>query len=214
MEGVYLRKVILLTIISSLLLVACSDSDVETMSRYGNEIQDYSVTDQDDEVFTRADMEGKVWLLDFIFTNCATVCPPMTANMTQVSQELEEKGIEDYGILSFTVDPENDSPEALTEYISYYGVPENTDWHLVTGYDYDFIRGFAEKNFKTIVAPPPEGSNQVTHGTSFYLIDAEGTIRKDYPGLDAGDTSFSASEIVDDVETLTQEIGEADNTES
>ncbi|MFC3419618.1 SCO family protein [Salinicoccus hispanicus] len=175
------------------------------MSRYGNTIDDFEVTNQNEETFTKADMEGKVWLLDFIFTNCATVCPPMTANMTQVVNELEDKGIEDYGVLSFSVDPKTDSPEVLTDYLSYYDVPESTEWQMVTGYDYDFIRNFAENNFKTIVAPPPEGSNQVTHGISFYLIDQNGKIIKDYAGVDTGDTEFALDDIVSDVETLVEE---------
>ena len=188
-----------------LILSACSSNAVEPMSRYGNEVNDFEVTNQNGDKFTKEDMEGKVWLMDFIFTNCATVCPPMTQNMTAVTQALEEKGIEDYGVLSFSVDPETDSPEVLTEYAEWYDIPENTDWQFVTGYDYDFIRGFAEDNFKTIVAPPPEGSNQVTHGTSFYLIDQEGTILKDYAGIDSGDTEFPLEEMVSDVEKLVAE---------
>lgn len=176
------------------------------MSRYGDEVDDFSVIDQNEETFERSDMEGKVWILNFIFTNCATVCPPMTTNMTEVVNTLEEEGVEDYGVLSFSVDPENDTPEELTEYISWYDVPEETEWHLLTGYDYDFIRSFAENNFKTIVAPPPEGSDQVTHGTSFYLIDDSGTVIKDYSGIDVSDTEFPLSEIVSDVETLSEEI--------
>ena len=188
-----------------LILSACSSNAVEPMSRYGNEVNDFEVTNQNGDTFTKEDMEGKVWLMDFIFTNCATVCPPMTQNMTAVTQALEEKGIEDYGVLSFSVDPETDSPEVLTEYAEWYDIPENTDWQFVTGYDYDFIRGFAEDNFKTIVAPPPEGSNQVTHGTSFYLIDQDGTILKDYAGIDSGDTEFPLEEMVSDVEKLVAE---------
>ena len=208
MEGVILKKFILFGLFTVLFLSACSDSEVETMSQYGNEIQESSVTNQNEETLTEKDLEGKVWLLDFVFTNCVTVCPPMTANMTYVTQELEAQGIDNYGVLSFTVDPENDSPEVLTEYLGNYDVPEDTEWHLMTGYDYEFIRGFAEKNFKTIVAPPPKGSDQVTHSTSFYLIDADGTIKKSYAGVDAGDTSFPTEEIVDDVAALTEEIGE------
>ena len=188
-----------------LILSACSSNAVEPMSRYGNEVNDFEVTNQNGDTFTKEDMEGKVWLMDFIFTNCATVCPPMTQNMTAVTQALEEKGIEDYGVLSFSVDPETDSPEVLTEYAEWYDIPENTDWQFVTGYDYDFIRGFAEDNFKTIVAPPPEGSNQVTHGTSFYLIDQDGMILKDYAGIDSGDTEFPLEEMVSDVEKLVAE---------
>lgn len=188
-----------------LILSACSSNAVEPMSRYGNEVNDFEVTNQNGDTFTKEDMEGKVWLMDFIFTNCATVCPPMTQNMTAVTQALEEKGIEDYGVLSFSVDPETDSPEVLTEYAEWYDIPENTEWQFVTGYDYDFIRGFAEDNFKTIVAPPPEGSNQVTHGTSFYLIDQDGMILKDYAGIDSGDTEFPLEEMVSDVEKLVAE---------
>lgn len=201
-----MKRIIASILFSTLIISGCSSSDVQTMSRYGNEINDFEVTDQNDESFERADMDGKVWLLNFMFTNCATVCPPMTTNMTNVVNELEENGVENYGVLSFSVDPETDTPDVLTEYMSWYDVPESTEWHLMTGYDYDFIRAFAEKNFKTIVAPPPKGSNQVTHGTSFYLIDENGTVIKDYAGVNVGDTEFPLSEIVSDVETLTNEL--------
>src|SRR5699024_8037499 len=203
--GASLKRWLVIILPVLLILSACSSNAVEPMSRYGNEVNDFEVTNQNGDTFTKEDMEGKVWLMDFIFTNCATVCPPMTQNMTAVTQALEEKGIEDYGVLSFSVDPETDSPEVLTEYAEWYDIPENTEWQFVTGYDYDFIRGFAEDNFKTIVAPPPEGSNQVTHGTSFYLIDQDGTILKDYAGIDSGDTEFPLEEMVSDVEKLVAE---------
>lgn len=203
-----MKKWLIAVLASLMFLSACSAGAVETMSRYGDEIQNFEVTNQDDETFTREDMDGKVWLLSFIFTNCATVCPPMSQNMTAVAQELEDKGIEDYGIMSFSVDPEVDTPAVLTEYASWYDIPESTDWQFLTGYDYSFIRGFAEDNFKTIVAPPPKGSNQVTHGTAFYLIDEDGTIIKDYAGVDSGDNKFPQAEVVSDVEKLIEQKDE------
>lgn len=203
-----MKKWLIAVLASLMFLSACSAGGVEPMSRYGDEVQDFEVTNQKDETFTREDMDGKVWLLSFIFTNCATVCPPMTQNMTQVTQELDEKGIENYGVMSFSVDPEVDTPEVLTEYAGWYDIPENTEWQFLTGYDYEFIRGFAEDNFKTIVAPPPKGSNQVTHGTAFYLIDADGTIIKDYSGVDSGDTKFPQAEVVSDVEKLVEQNNE------
>ncbi|CAD2076050.1 SCO1 protein [Jeotgalicoccus aerolatus] len=203
-----MKKWLIAVLASLMFLSACSAGAVEPMSRYGDEIQDFEVTNQNDETFTREDMDGKVWLLSFIFTNCATVCPPMTQNMTQVTQELDEKGIENYGVMSFSVDPEVDTPEVLTEYAGWYDIPEDTDWQFLTGYDYEFIRGFAEDNFKTIVAPPPEGSDQVTHGTAFYLIDENGTIIKDYPGVDSGDNTFPQAEVVSDVEKLVEQKDE------
>ncbi|CAD2074412.1 SCO1 protein [Jeotgalicoccus coquinae] len=200
-----MKKWLIAVLAALMFLTACSAGAVEPMSRYGDEIQDFEVTNQNDETFTREDMDGKVWLLSFIFTNCATVCPPMSQNMTAVAQELEEKGIEDYGIMSFSVDPEVDTPPVLTEYASWYDIPQNTEWQFLTGYDYSFIRGFAEDNFKTIVAPPPKGSNQVTHGTAFYLIDENGTIIKDYAGVDSGDNKFPQAEVVSDVEKLVEQ---------
>lgn len=203
-----MKKWLIAVLAALMFLTACSTGAVEPMSRYGDEIQNFEVTNQNNETFTREDMDGKVWLLSFIFTNCATVCPPMSQNMTAVAQELEEKGIEDYGIMSFSVDPEVDTPAVLTEYASWYDIPENTDWQFLTGYDYSFIRGFAEDNFKTIVAPPPKGSNQVTHGTAFYLIDEDGTIIKDYAGVDSGDNKFPQAEVVSDVEKLIEQKDE------
>lgn len=199
-----MKKVLFLMLSVSFIITACSKSDVEVMSRYGNTIEEFSVTDQNEETFTEKDMEDKVWLVDFIFTNCATVCPPMTMNMTSVVNKLNEDGVTDFGVMSFSVDPETDSPEVLTEYKSYYDIPEDVEWKFLTGYDYDFIRHFAEKNFKTIVAPPPKGSNQVTHGTAFYLIDKNGKIIKDYSGVDNGNASFPEAEIIKDVKTLTK----------
>ena len=203
-----MKKWLIAVLAALMFLTACSAGAVEPMSRYGDEIQNFEVTNQNNETFTREDMDGKVWLLSFIFTNCATVCPPMSQNMTAVAQELEEKGVEDYGIMSFSVDPEVDTPAVLTEYASWYDIPENTDWQFLTGYDYSFIRGYAEDNFKTIVAPPPKGSNQVTHGTAFYLIDEDGTIIKDYAGVDSGDNKFPQAEVVSDVEKLVEQKDE------
>lgn len=199
-----MKKLVLFMLSVSFIISACSKSDVEVMSRYGNQMQEFSVTDQNEKTFTEKDMEGKVWLVDFVFTNCETVCPPMTMNMTDVVNQLNDDGVEDFGVISFSVDPENDSPKVLRDYMGYYDIPENVEWKFLTGYDYDFIRGLAEKNFKTIVAPPPKGSDQVTHGTAFYLIDKEGKILKDYSGVDNGNTSFPEAEIIKDVKTLTK----------
>lgn len=177
---------------------------VETQRAYGNHVKDFEMTNQHGEAFTLEDMEGKVWLADFVFTNCTTVCPPMTLNMTSVAQEIDAKGIDDFGIISFTVDPTRDDPETLEQYSTYYEIPEDTEWHFLTGYDDKFIRTFAETNFKTIVAPPPEGDDQYTHGTAFYLIDQSGKVLKSYSGVDFSDRRFPINEIVSDIEKLTK----------
>lgn len=197
-----MKKRMLALIPMLLVLAACNSEPVETQASFGNVITDFDVMNQNEETVTQEDLDGKVWIADFIFTNCTTVCPPMTLNMSEIAQELDAAGIEDYGFISFTVDPTRDDSETLTEYMQYYEIPEDTEWHFVTGYDDKFIREFAEVNFKTLVIPPPEGSDQYTHGTAFYLLNKDGKIMKQYAGVDVGDTRFPLKEIVADVTKL------------
>ena len=196
----------LLILILALVLSACSNSRIEPKSLYGNTITEFSGTDEMGKPISNKDLKGKVWLVDFIFTNCETVCPPMTYNMSQVADQLEKDGIshDDYGIISFSVDPKQDTPQKLNDYINQHNPPKGV-WKAVTKYDEKFIRQFAEENFKTIVVPPTANNTQATHGTSFYLVDQNGMIIKDYAGKDTGDKKFPKAEIVEDVKTMIEE---------
>lgn len=178
-------------------LSACSNSDFQ-----GNmdvEVQAFEHTNQDGEKVSLSDLEGKVWLANFIFTNCTTVCPPMTRNMSEVQDLLNEEGVENYEIVSFSVDPERDTPDALKEYISHYEADES-NWNLLTGYSPDDIKTFAEKSFQALAVPDPN-SDQFIHGTSFYLINKEGTVVKSYDG----NLEVPFDEIVLDVKQLSEE---------
>lgn len=196
----------LLILFLAFVLSACSNSRIEPKSLYGNTITEFSGTDEMGKPISNKDLKGKVWLVDFIFTNCETVCPPMTYNMSQVVDQLEKDGIshDDYGIISFSVDPKKDTPQKLSDYINQHNPPKGV-WKAVTKYDEKFIRQFAEENFKTIVVPPTANNTQATHGTSFYLVDQNGMIIKDYAGKDTGDKKFPKAEIVEDVKTMIEE---------
>lgn len=189
-----------------LLLAACGSSEVEPMSYYGNTLEDFEAVNQHNETFTSEDMDGKVWLANLIFTQCVTVCPPMTQNMTELTQELEKADIENAGVISFSVDPDTDTPEVLSEYMSWYSPSDTVEWQLLTGYEFEYLRDYALNNFKSIVKLPQDGSNQVLHGTAIYLIDESGRLIKDYTGVDAGDNTFETEEIVKDVKTLTDNL--------
>lgn len=197
---------VLLILFLALVISACSNSRLEPKSLYGNTMTEFSGTDETGKSISNKDLKGKVWLVDFIFTNCETVCPPMTYNMSQVVDQLEKDGVsqDDYGIISFSVDPKKDTPKKLYDYINQHNPPKGI-WKAVTQYDEKFIRQFAEENFKTIVVPPTANNTQATHGTSFYLVDQNGMIIKDYAGKDTGDKKFPKSEIVEDVKTMIEE---------
>ncbi|WP_422122011.1 SCO family protein [Planococcus sp. X10-3] len=183
-----------LIITLSLFLAGCGQQLEDSVSW---EIEDFTFTNQNNEDVSLSDLEGEVWLADFVFTNCTTVCLPMMANMTALQEQLEQEGL-DVRIVSFSVDPTIDTPEVLKSYAENYGADLGS-WDLLTGYSPEKIDEFAMANFQSI-ARKPENEDQVVHGTSFYLIDREGVVRKYYDGINP-----PADEILSDVEILLAE---------
>ncbi len=161
----------------ALLLSGCN-SGIEDPLNW--EIEDFTFTNQDNEEVGLADLKGEVWLADFVFTNCTTVCLTMTPNMVDLQKQFKDEGM-DVRIVSFSVDPTVDKPEVLKSYAENYGA-DLASWDLLTGYAPEFLDRFAMDNFRT-VARKPEDSDQVLHGTGFYLVDKNGVIMKTYDGV-------------------------------
>ncbi|MFS8629783.1 MAG: SCO family protein [Bacillales bacterium] len=159
-------------------------------------VEDFTFINQDGEPFGLTDLKGKVWVANFIFTNCETVCLPMTANMVQLQNLLKEENITGVELVSFSVDPEVDTPDALKKFGEHFSA-DFDNYNFLTGYDQEFIEEFARENFKELV-DKPENDDQVIHGTRFYLMDQEGRIVKYYSGL--SDIPFE--EIIDDIKKL------------
>lgn len=178
----------------SLFLAGCGQQLEDSVSW---EIEDFTFTNQNNEDVSLSDLEGEVWLADFVFTNCTTVCLPMMANMTALQDQLKQEGL-DVRIVSFSVDPTIDTPEVLKSYAENYGA-DLSGWDLLTGYSPEKIDEFAMENFQTL-ARKPENDDQVMHGTSFYLVDREGVVRKYYNGINP-----PADEIMNDIEILLAE---------
>ncbi|MCQ6277459.1 SCO family protein [Bacillus sp. V3B] len=160
------------------------------------QVPDFTHTDQNGEPFGLRDLEGKVWVANFIFTNCEDVCLPMTANMKTLQDEVKKAGIENIQFVSFSVDPAVDTPEVLTDFAEKFSV-DFSNWHFLTGYTPEYIADFAMEVFTT-VAIKPEAGDQVLHGTSFYLIDKEGKVMKDYTGL----VDIPMDELIEDIKSL------------
>ncbi|NBJ68178.1 MULTISPECIES: SCO family protein [Clostridia] len=172
-------------------LTACGGAEEKIDPNMSEEVNDFTFTTQDREELSLEDLKGEYWIADFIFTNCTSVCLPMTSNLAKLQQKTADEEM-DLQFVSFSVDPEYDTPEVLKEYAKEYQA--NLDnWTFVTGYDFETIKEFSIKSFKSMVAPPPEGNDQVTHGTSFFLINPEGKVIKKYNGVlaDSIDTIFA-----------------------
>ncbi|MET4559732.1 protein SCO1/2 [Lysinibacillus parviboronicapiens] len=184
-------------LVISSLLGACGSYKFEPTLNI--EVEDFSLTNQNNKEVSLNDLKGKPWLAMFIFTNCTTVCPPMTFNMTEIQTALQDKDIKDYNIVAFSVDPEVDTPEVLTNYLKSYSVADKSKWQLLTGYKQEYIEQFARKSFNSLVKKSPN-SDQVVHMSRFYLVNADGQVVKDYDGT----TDVPMETIVADMKALTK----------
>lgn len=176
------------------ILAGCGQSEIKDAKDWP--IKDFTYKNQENKSYGLKDLKGKIWVSDFVFTSCEDVCLPMTANMAKLQDMVKKEGIENVEFVSFSVDPEVDSPEALKDYASYFKI-DFKNWNFLTGYTQQEIEQFALKNFKALVKKP-EQEDQVIHGTDFYLIDQNGTVKQYYTGLD--DVPFE--QIIQDIKTL------------
>ncbi|WP_028782595.1 SCO family protein [Thalassobacillus devorans] len=176
-----------------LFLSACSQEIEGNMSR---DVQDFSAVNQDGEKRSLEDYKGQYWVADFVFTNCDTVCPPMTANMSRLQTMMEEENIKDVQLVSFSVDPKNDTPEALKEFGNKFSA-DYDNWDFLTGYKFEEVRELSIKSFQSMLEDVPD-SDQMSHGTRFYLVNPEGEVIKHYKGTQAD----SMKDILEDLKKV------------
>ena len=136
-------------------------------------VPSFSFTNQDGKTITNKDYEGKVYIVEFFFTTCPTICPRMSKNLVQIQDSFKE--FKDFGVASFTINPDHDTPEVLKEYAKEYGMT-NPNWHLMTG-DGDVIYELANKGFNLYTAKDNEVEGGFEHSGNFGLIDKNGFIR-------------------------------------
>ncbi|TXL64481.1 SCO family protein [Cerasibacillus terrae] len=177
-------------------LVGCMGGKIdENMSE---QLPDFEYTTQDSEKLSLEDLKGKWWIASFVYTNCTTICPVMTENMVHLQEQFKDKQL-DIEIVSFSVDPEFDTPEILKQYAKEHQV-DFSNWTFLTGYDFETIRNLSVNSFKTSLqkASPGTGNDQIAHGTSFFLVNPKGKIVKKYDGV--GDKG--QEEAVEDVKAI------------
>jgi len=133
----------------------------------------FSFINQDGKTITNEDYIGKVFVVEFFFTTCPTICPRMSKNLVQIQNSFE--GIMDFGVASFTINPEHDTPKILKEYAEKYGM-KNPNWNLMTG-DIDVIYELANQGFNLYTAKDAEVEAGFEHSGNFALIDKNGFIR-------------------------------------
>ena len=146
----------------------------------------FSFIDSHGDEINRRNLDGKVWVADFIFTTCTMACPVMTGNMNIIHKEFRNN--DDVRIVSISVYPEYDTPEVLTEYATRYDA--NTDrWHFLTGPEED-VKKLIKNGFKM-----GDYEDIIFHSERFALVDQKGQIRGYYSGI-----------LTDDMKNLKKDI--------
>ena len=140
----------------------------------------FALTDQAGRPVTEGSLRGQVWAAAFFFTRCPTVCPRITRKMREVQQAAAKDSVK-LQLVSFSVDPENDTPAVLDAYAKQYGA-ELKRWRFLTG-DLDVVRKTSEQGFKLALdgkATPGAEHFGLFHGSHLVLVDAAGQIRGYY----------------------------------
>lgn len=162
---------------------------------------EWSLTDQTGRPFASSNLAGKVVLANFVFTTCTDICPMLTATMAQVRDRLREAKLlgEKAVLVSFSVDPEHDTPDALTVYGGRFGATP-PEWRFLTG-DRQQIDDLLIGGFKVGRPPPaprvPGGAPEIIHTNRFALIDTRGQVRAMFSGDD-----LSIPTVVEEIRRL------------
>jgi protein SCO1/2 len=136
-------------------------------------VPSFAFVNQDSLLITNDDYTGKVYVVEFFFTTCPTICPIMNQNLVEIQNQFKE--FENFGVASFTINPEYDTPSVLKQYAEKYGIT-NLNWHLMTG-DTQTIYDLANTGFSIFASQVPNAPGGFEHSGMFALVDKNGFIR-------------------------------------
>ena len=144
------------------------------ISSYGK-VPSFQLVNQNGQPYGSAQLAGKIWIADFVFTSCPGPCPMISARMSELQKPLEKTGVH---LVSFTVDPEKDTPEVLRGYAEKFQArPER--WDFLTG-PKSALYNLSHDGFKLAVSDGSEEAGVPVHSTRMVLVDRRGEIRGYY----------------------------------
>ncbi|HEY0781141.1 MAG TPA: SCO family protein [Thermoanaerobaculia bacterium] len=153
-------------------------------------VPDFTLTNRDGRTVRRADLAGKPWLADFVFTRCGASCPMMSLRLSRLDRELPQEG--GLKLVSFTVDPDYDTPPVLARYADTFKASDR--WLFLTG-PHDALYDLSQKGFKLGVDAAGRSSDAILHSTRFVLVDRHGQIRRYYDAFDSDSMALLAPDV-------------------
>lgn len=172
------------------------DSTMQYKSK-SHTIADFSFTNQNGKIITQKDYEGKIYVADFFFTTCGSICPKMTTNLVEVQKAIANNT--KVMLLSYTVTPEIDSVSVLKAYAVKNGV-NDAKWNLVTG-DKKDIYTMARKSYLAVKLGKPDELYDMVHTENFVLVDSKKRVRGFYDGTNKDEVK----RLIDDITWLSNQ---------
>lgn len=143
------------------------------LNKKARKVPDFLMRNQDSLYISNEDFLGKVYVVEFFFTRCPSICPVMNKNMKRLDMAFGLR--DDFGIASFSIDPEHDTPTVLKKYASLFEI-QSPNWHFLTG-EKPKIFDLANTGFNIFASINPEVAGGFEHQGFFALIDKEGFLR-------------------------------------
>jgi protein SCO1/2 len=170
---------------------------------YNHKIAPFAFTNQNGKKVTNKDYEGKIYVVDFFFTTCQTICPKMTDNMVWLQDKIKDNP--KVKLLSHSVFPIEDTVEVLKKYAKEKGVID-AKWNLVTGNQKEIYK-IARQSYLVVKTGKPEELYDMVHTENFVLVDQKGRIRGFYNGLNIDEEvkgEKNLTQLLEDIELLSE----------
>jgi len=191
-----LMVVCMLALVGTGVMATRRDSGEQLVQRYNEQEEylpalyaapDFSLTDQNNNTVTTQSLRGRVWVAAFIFTNCAGPCPMMSQKMAQLQETVPDPRVM---LVSFTVDPQRDTPQVLRQYADTFGA-DHSRWLFLTGSEEQMME---TARTMYITAIPATDDSPIIHSEKLLLVDAAGKIRGIYRSSEAEDLEQLATD--------------------
>lgn len=161
-------------------------------------IDDFAFVDQDSTIITPVTFKDKVYVADFFFTSCPTICPVMKSEMLRVYEKFIDN--DDVLLLSHTIDPEYDTVALLKDYAERLGVENNKKWHFVTGEKED-IYDIGQNSYMVTAMEDGSEPGGFLHSGAFILVDKKSRVR----GIYDGTKEEEVNKLIKDIPLLLEE---------
>lgn len=159
-------------------MLGCKKQVAHAMLDSYKEIETMTFTNQRNETVSTADLKGKVWVASFVFTSCNTECSYLTYRLRRVIESLADEN--DFAMVSFSVDPQTDTPKRLKAYAQRYG-KDSDQWHFLTG-DLNKMTRIVKNDFLLPIAEGDQkekllSTNDIIHSNRYAVVDKQGMVR-------------------------------------